>query len=110
MLFASSGVAAKTDTIVTSSGEILQRLQDPNVAFQTDGVTTTVYSLDTGNVVPQGLASDGSGHGFSPNAVVWIVFAFMVGVPLLTLGIRGWRFTVGAAVGLAVALSCTCES
>lgn len=105
MLFASSGVAAKTDTIVTSSGEILQRLQDPNVAFQTDGVTTTVYSLDTGNVVPQGLASDGSGHGFSPNAVVWIVFAFMVGVPLLTLGIRGWRFTVGAAVGLAVALS-----
>ncbi|KAG6335830.1 hypothetical protein ID866_3266 [Astraeus odoratus] len=99
------GAAAKDDTIVASNGEILQRLQDPNVAFINSNGTIVVYSTVTGQEIPQGFASDGSGNGFSSCAIVWIVFSFAVGAPLLFLGIRGWRFTIGAAIGLAAALA-----
>lgn len=99
------GAAAKYDTIVASNGEILQRLQDPNVAFINSNGTIIVYSLTTGEEIPQGLASDGSGNGFDACALAWIVFSFTVGLPLLFLGIRGWRFTTAAAIGLAAALT-----
>lgn len=99
------GAAAKYDTIVASNGEILQRLQDPNVAFIDSNGTIIVYSLTTGEEIPQGLASDGSGSGFNACALAWIVFSFTVGLPLLFLGVRGWRFTTAAAIGLAAALT-----
>lgn len=99
------GAAAQYDTIVASNGEILQRLQDPNVAFINSNGTIIIYSLTTGEEIPQGLATDGSGSGFDACAIAWIVFSFMVGIPLLFLGIRGWRFTTAAAIGLAGALA-----
>ncbi|KAI6029391.1 hypothetical protein BKA83DRAFT_680330 [Pisolithus microcarpus] len=99
------GAAAKYDTIVASNGEILQRLQDPNVAFINSNGTIIVYSLTTGEEIPQGLASDGSGSGLDACALAWIVFSFTVGLPLLFLGIRGWRFTTAAAIGLAATLT-----
>lgn len=99
------GAAAKYDTIVASNGEVLQRLQDPDVAFTNSNGTIIIYSLTTGEEIPQGLASDGSGSGFDACAIAWIAFSFTVGVPLLFLGIRGWRFTIAAAIGLAAALA-----
>ncbi|KAL4071270.1 hypothetical protein V8B97DRAFT_1871158 [Scleroderma yunnanense] len=97
-----SGVAANDDTIVTTDGHVLQDLQDPNVAFLDSGNgTVTVYSPITGQEIPQGLASDGGGSGFSACAIAWIAFSFAVGAPLLFLGVRGGRFTIGTTIGLA---------
>lgn len=104
------GVAAKESTIITTNGQVLQALQDPNVAFLDSNGTITVYSPITGQEIPQGLASDGGGSGFSPCAIAWIAFSFTVGAPLLFLGIRGWRFTIGATIGLAASLACQSTS
>jgi len=99
-------VAAEDNTIVATNGEVLQALQDPNVAFLDNNGTITVYSTVTGQEIPQGLASDGGGSGFSSCAIAWIAFSFTVGAPLLFLGIRGRRFTIGATIGLAASLAC----
>ncbi|KAL5490057.1 hypothetical protein ACEPAI_4890 [Sanghuangporus weigelae] len=60
----------------------------------------------TGDTVDQSPASDGSGDGMNLPALLWIIFAFLLGVPLLTMGVRLGRFTsgVGLGLGLAVAL------
>ena len=100
------GVAAEGNTIVATNGEVLQALQDPNVAFLNSNGTITVYSPITGQEIPQGLASDGGGSGFSSCAIAWIAFSFTVGAPLLFLGFRGRRFTIGATIGLAASLAC----
>lgn len=99
------GVAAEENTIVATNGEVLQALQDPNVAFLNSNGTITVYSPITGQEIPQGLASDGGGSGFSSCAIAWIAFSFTVGAPLLFLGFRGRRFTIGATIGLAASLA-----
>ena len=65
-----------------------------------------VFNPATQQPIPQAPASDGAGTGFSPPAVLWIVFCSLVGVPLALAGIRGWRFTTGAGVGLAAAVCC----
>ncbi|KAF8841694.1 hypothetical protein BDN67DRAFT_966768 [Paxillus ammoniavirescens] len=83
----------------------LHHLQDPNVILSDNNGTITVYSPLTGQEIPQGIASDGSGSGFSTTAIVWIVFSFTVGGPLLLVGFRGWRLTLGAAIGAAAALA-----
>lgn len=90
-----------------AAGQQLTRVNDPNVILDNNNNgTTVVYSPVTGQEIPQGLASDGSGSGFSTSAVLWIVFSFVVGIPLLLAGFRGWRFTLGAAVGTAAVLAC----
>ncbi|KAH0829131.1 hypothetical protein J3R83DRAFT_2607 [Lanmaoa asiatica] len=91
--------------LVLASRQLLTRVRDPNVVFVDDNGTMVVYSAATGQQIPQGLATDGSGSGFSTSAVLWIVFSFLVGAPLLLLGFRGWRLTLGAAVGTAAALA-----
>ncbi|KAI9568794.1 hypothetical protein HD554DRAFT_671834 [Boletus coccyginus] len=97
------GVAAAAPAL---AGQQLTRVQDPNVIFDTgDDGTTIVYSPVTGQQIPQGLATDGSGSGFSAPAVLWIAFSFVVGAPLLLVGFRGRRLTLGAAVGTAAALA-----
>ncbi|KIJ66036.1 hypothetical protein HYDPIDRAFT_27237 [Hydnomerulius pinastri MD-312] len=104
--FASStirGVSAAAFNL--ANDQELQRLQDPNVIFSNNNGTIIVYSPITGQEIPQGLASDGSGSGFSTTAIVWIAFSFTVGAPLLLVGIRGWRLTLGAALGMAAALA-----
>ena len=88
----------------TNSTDI--RLQDPNVIISSSNGTTIVYSPLTGDEIPQGLATDGSGSEFSLSAILWIVFSFTLGVPLMLAGFRGWRLTTGAAIGLSVSLAC----
>ncbi|KAG1856854.1 hypothetical protein C8R48DRAFT_775800 [Suillus tomentosus] len=92
-------------TTYSTSTHQLQHLQDPNVIVTNKNGTVVVYSPLTGNEIPQGLATDGSGSGFSLPAVLWIAFSFTVGVPLMLAGFRGWRLTTGAAIGLSVAVT-----
>ncbi|KAF8141177.1 hypothetical protein EV363DRAFT_1247662 [Boletus edulis] len=97
------GVSAAAHVL---AGQQLARVHDPNVIFDiSDNGTTVVYSPVTGDQIPQGLATDGSGSGFSTSAILWIIFSFVVGAPLLFAGFRGRRLTLGAAVGVAAALA-----
>lgn len=98
-----SGVSAAA----ALAGQQLTRINDPNVILESNNNgSTVVYSPTTGQEIPQGLATDGSGSGFSTSAVLWIVFSFVVGAPLLLVGFRGRRLTLGAAFGTAAALAC----
>jgi hypothetical protein len=65
-----------------------------------------VFNSQTQQPIPQGGASDGGGSGFNTPAVLWIVLLFLLGVPLAVAGIRGWRLTLGAAIGLSLAVCC----
>ncbi|KAG2159189.1 uncharacterized protein EDB93DRAFT_1118747 [Suillus bovinus] len=96
---------AMAQTSYSMATHQLQHLQDPNVVVTNTNGTVVVYSPLTGNEIPQGLATDGSGSGFSLPAILWITFSFTVGVPLMLAGFRGWRLTTGAAIGLSVAVT-----
>jgi len=66
-----------------------------------------VFNPSTGQLVSQGPATDGGGTGFSPAAILWIAFCFLLGIPIASAGIRGWRFTTGVGIGMAAAVCCT---
>lgn len=68
----------------------------------------TIMVLDkaTNQYVAQGSASDGSGEAFSAMAIIWIVYAFAVGVPLALGSIRLWRFNSGIGIGVFVTMCC----
>ncbi|KAH7907346.1 hypothetical protein BJ138DRAFT_1160371 [Hygrophoropsis aurantiaca] len=83
---------------------LFERANDPNVIFDNSTGATEVWSPVTGQQIPQGSDSDGSGSGFSLPAILWIACCFVFGVPLMLAGIRGWRFTTGAALAIAAAL------
>ncbi|KAL1744849.1 hypothetical protein HDZ31DRAFT_73994 [Schizophyllum fasciatum] len=59
---------------------------------------------DGGQAVAQGSASDGSGSGRDVPAIIWIGATLAVGPPLLIAGIRGWRLTTGAGIGVSAAV------
>jgi len=106
LVFATRFICGVSAAAPALAGQQLTRVQDPNVIFDTDSNgTTVVYSPVTGQEIPQGLATDGSGSGFSTSAVLWIAFSFVVGAPLLMVGFRGRRLTLGAATGTAAALA-----
>jgi hypothetical protein len=46
--------------------------------------------------------TDGGGTGFNPPAILWIVFASLLGLPLAFAGVRGWRLTSGIGLGLTL--------
>ncbi|KAH9919062.1 hypothetical protein B0H21DRAFT_232552 [Amylocystis lapponica] len=62
--------------------------------------TIAFLNPSNGQPVAQGLASDGSGVDFSATAIIWIVYSFIVGVPLAFAGTRLWRFNSGAGLGI----------
>ncbi|OBZ69550.1 hypothetical protein A0H81_10284 [Grifola frondosa] len=78
-----------------------KRTFTPILNTTSDG-NTTVLNPTTLQPIPQGSASDGSGTDFSAEAIIWLAFCFAVGVPLAFVGIKLWRATTGAGVGLAM--------
>ncbi|GLB37853.1 putative protein with domain of unknown function (DUF4203) [Lyophyllum shimeji] len=66
--------------------------------------TPEVFSPDSQQIIPQGTATDAGGTGFNAAALIWLAFCFVVGTPLALAGIRGWRFTTGAGIGLSAAV------
>lgn len=77
-----------------------------NVVFNNATGELQVFDPVTRQLIPQGLASDGSGDDFSSPALIWLVFCFVVGIPMALAGIRGWRLTTGVGIGLAGAVCC----
>ncbi|KAG7449993.1 uncharacterized protein BT62DRAFT_886772 [Guyanagaster necrorhizus] len=63
--------------------------------------TVVVVDSSTQETITQGDANDGAGDGFSPPAMLWIGCCLLIGVPLSFAGIRGWRLTTGAGIGLS---------
>lgn len=62
--------------------------------------TIKVIDPSSGQSFAQGSASDGSGNDFSATAIIWIVYCFVIGVPLAFAGIRFPRVTTGIAIGI----------
>jgi hypothetical protein len=65
-----------------------------------------VFNSSTEQIIPQAPLSDGAGIGFSTPAILWILFCFLVGIPLALAGIKGRKLTTGASVGLVAAVCC----
>ena len=80
----------------------------PVVVSSQAGDNTTVINPSTDQVIAQGPGTDGGGSG--PAAIIWLVFVFVVGIPLALTGVRLWRFTTGMAVGLALTVCGTSPS
>ncbi|EGO00767.1 hypothetical protein SERLA73DRAFT_178693 [Serpula lacrymans var. lacrymans S7.3] len=106
LFLASTALATPTPTREGHGAYTYSQLSN----FQRDVVQTNsagatgVYNPTTSQQVPQGVASDGSGSGFSIPAILWVAFSFTTGAPLMLAGIRGWRFTTGTALGLTIAV------
>lgn len=75
--------------------------RDPVIAYDGSGRIDNVTDIATGIPITQGAATDGSGLDFNVPAILWLVYAFAVGVPLMLAGVRLWRATTGAGVGIA---------
>ncbi|THH18687.1 hypothetical protein EW146_g2350 [Bondarzewia mesenterica] len=86
-----------TSHIVPRSSVILKTSTTGNIS------TIDVFNSQTLQPITQVLATDGSGNGLtsSPASILWVVYCFLFGCPLALAGIRGWRLTTGAAIGLA---------
>ncbi|KAK0493036.1 hypothetical protein EDD18DRAFT_428691 [Armillaria luteobubalina] len=70
------------------------------IVSNSSGIVQVVDS-STQDIIAQGAATDGAGANFSPPAMLWIGCCFLIGVPLSFAGIRGWRLTTGAGIGLS---------
>lgn len=68
--------------------------------------TVNVFDPVTRQPVAQGAATDGAGSDLDVPAVLWIIAAFIVGVPLAIAGVKGGRLTSGVGVGLGLAVAC----
>ena len=77
----------------------LREVEYPNGTILVLDTTTKMY-------IPQGSASDGSGDAFSAMAIIWIVYALVVGVPLALGSTRLWRFNSGAGIGVFITMCC----
>ena len=77
-----------------------------------NAATVSVFDSDSLQPITQTSASDGSGVGFASSApsILWFGFCLLFGLPLALAGIRGRRFTTGAAFGLAFGVCCTSVS
>lgn len=83
---------------------VLRTRDRPGVTINDASGSLTVFNSQTQQPIAQGAASDGGGSNFDAPAAMWIAFVFLVGTPLAVAGIRGWRFTIGAAIGLSAAV------
>jgi len=89
-----------SNLVVTASASPVYSLYPRNDLVKAPNGTWFV--LDSENqFVNQGAATDGGGQGFSPPAIIWLVFSLAIGIPLSLAGIRLWRFTTGASIGIA---------
>lgn len=64
--------------------------------------TVEVFDPNTRQSIPQAPATDGGGSGFDLPALIWIGFSLIIGIPMACAGIRGWRLTTGAGIGVTL--------
>ncbi|GJE91348.1 hypothetical protein PsYK624_074970 [Phanerochaete sordida] len=77
----------------------------PVITYDDTGHIVNITDPTTQQQIAQGAATDGAGAGFGVPAVVWLAWAFAVGVPLALAGFRLGRLTTGAALGCAATLA-----
>ncbi|KAI0338380.1 hypothetical protein BDW22DRAFT_709967 [Trametopsis cervina] len=99
IVFAVAGTADASPILAT-----LTR-RGPVIEYDTAGHIANVTDPSTGASIAQGSGTDGGGLDFNIPAIIWLVWSFVIGAPLMLAGIRFWRITTGAGVGLA-ALVC----
>lgn len=61
-----------------------------------------------GDTFSQVSYSDGGGSDYNAPAILWIVFASLLGLPLSIAGVRGWRITSGTGLGLVLSFIIWC--
>ena len=83
---------------------VLAARADLQVNVSSDGIVT-VWNGNT--TVAQGAATDGGGSGYNAAAVLWIIYCFLLGVPLVLGGLMLPRITTGIAIGLTITVSST---
>lgn len=108
IFFISSALATPlphTHPLLSSSSQLVPR---DHYILRNNTLTGELHAInpDTLELIPQGPATDGSGKDLNAPAVIWMVFALLVGVPLSFSGYRGWRMTTGVGIGLAATLAC----
>lgn len=86
---------------------VLVAREDLKVNVSSDGIVT-VWNGNT--TIAQGAATDGGGTGYDAAAVLWIIYCFLLGVPLVVGGVMLPRITTGIAIGLTVTVSSTSAS
>ena len=89
---------------VTPGLAVLNARADLQVNVSGDGIVT-VWNGNT--TVAQGAATDGGGSGYDAPAVLWVIYCFLLGVPLVLGGVMLPRITTGIAIGLTVTVSST---
>ena len=70
------------------------------------GTLPNITALDpiTFAPIPQTVPTDGGGPGgFTAPHIIWLGFGAVIGLPLLTVGVRGYRMTTGTGMGLLLA-------
>lgn len=82
----------------------LPHIARANVVINNASGVLEIFNPTTDLPIAQGAASDGGGTDFSLPALVWIIFTIVVGLPMAVAGIRGWRLTTGASIGLSAAV------
>ena len=80
-----------------------------SVTYDAYGHIENVTDATTDAVIPQGPATDGSGTGLDISAIIWLIFSFVVGIPLMLGGVRLWRLTTGLGIGLAATVCRACQ-
>ncbi|KAF9463602.1 hypothetical protein BDZ94DRAFT_1192729 [Collybia nuda] len=89
---------------VSSSTPRLNLVPRANFVLNNATGELQVFNPTTRQPIPQGPATDGGGANFNIAALIWVVFTFLVGLPMSFAGIRGWRFTTGVGIGLSGAV------
>ncbi|KAF8652290.1 hypothetical protein AX16_004478 [Volvariella volvacea WC 439] len=78
--------------------------RDEDFVINNNTGTVQVFDPSTQETIPQATATDGGGNGFDAPAILWLVFALLVGLPMALAGFRGRKATTGTGFGLAFAV------
>lgn len=106
-LFLSAASPVHAIPAMMSGMAVLVAREDLKVNVSSDGIVT-VWNGNT--TIAQGAATDGGGTGYDAAAVLWIIYCFLLGVPLVVGGVMLPRITTGIAIGLTVTVSSTSAS
>lgn len=109
-ILASILFAALSLTAVVEASPILVTdlsRRGPVITYDPSGQIVNVTDASTGLPIAQTAGTDGGGVNFDVSAIIWLAFSFAVGVPLMLAGIRFWRVTTGAGIGLAMLVAST---
>lgn len=88
-----------------ASPVLLSKRTEPVITYDDSGHIVNITDPTTMQQIAQGSATDGAGVEFSVPAIVWLAWAFAVGVPLMLVGFRLGRLTTGAAIGCGAVLA-----